>query len=183
MERRCRGSRRRFFSQDLVHFCCPSFIAAFGPIAMMTEMNFPPSVDEILEEFSEMEDWEERYEYLIELGRELPSLEAALMCDANLVHGCMSTVWLVIETMERDALRVRADSDSLIVKGLIVVLLSAYDQKSSQDMLEVDAESLFEKLGLSQHLSANRRNGLFSMVQRVRALAVQHAAANETRSQ
>ena len=77
----------------------------------------------------------------------------------------------------------RADSDSLIVKGLIVVLLSAYDQKSSQDMLEVDAESLFEKLGLSQHLSANRRNGLFSMVQRVRALAVQHAASNETKSQ
>ena len=150
---------------------------------MMIEMNFPPSVDEILEEFSEMEDWEERYEYLIELGRELPSLEAALMCDANLVHGCMSTVWLVVETMDRDTLHVRADSDSLIVKGLIVVLLSAYDQKSSQDMLEVDAESLFEKLGLSQHLSANRRNGLFSMVQRVRALAVQHAAANETRAQ
>ena len=150
---------------------------------MMTKMSFPPSVDEILEEFSEMEDWEERYEYLIELGRELPRLEAGLMCEANLVHGCKSTVLLVIETVDRGTLEVRADSDSLIVKGLIVVLLSAYDQKSSQDMLEVDAESLFEKLGLSQHLSANRRNGLFSKVQRVRALAVQHAASNETKSQ
>lgn len=143
---------------------------------MMTDMQFPPSIDEILLEFDDMEDWEERYEYLIELGRELPPLDDASMCEANLVHGCMSTVWLVVEPTETTALHVRADSDSLIVKGLIVVLLAAFDQKSPQAMLELDAESLFDRLGLSQHLSANRRNGLFSMVQRVRKLAVEHAA-------
>jgi cysteine desulfuration protein SufE len=152
------------------------FAGSAGRPPMMTDMPFPPSIEEILEEFEDMEDWEERYEYLIELGRELPKLDDSCMCEDNLVHGCMSTVWLVVEPTDTGALHVRADSDSLIVKGLIVVLLAAFDQKAPQAMLDVDAESLFDRLGLSQHLSANRRNGLFSMVQRVRKLAVEHAA-------
>ena len=94
---------------------------------MMTKMSFPPSVDEILEEFSEMEDWEERYEYLIELGRELPRLEAGLMCEANLVHGCMSTVWL-------DALSVSLETNTYASFGIVLALFGCNGSSSCANL-------------------------------------------------
>ena len=147
---------------------------------MGSQPTFPPSLDEIIEEFEEMEDWEERYEYLVDLGRELPALEDELKSTDNLVHGCMSTVWLVMrpapEPSDEQTVEIVADSDSLIVKGLIVVLLSALSGKPARDVVTFDTDALFETLGLSQHLSANRKNGLFAMVQRARGLAASYAS-------
>lgn len=140
---------------------------------------FPPSVDELIEEFDDMLDWDERYEYLVELGRELPEIDEQYKQKENLVHGCMSTVWLIArakQTGENRQLEITADSDSLIVKGLIVVLLSHYSGKSPADVVTSDEKVLFSKLGLDQHLSPNRRNGLFSMVGRIKQLATEMEA-------
>ena len=142
----------------------------------MSESSYlPPTVAELLEEFQEMEDWDERYEYIVELGRELPALAAEHQNEANLVGGCMSTVWLVAQSTESnpEIINIVADSDSLIVKGLIVVLMSNYSGLSAREILDKDPNELFEQLGLSSHLSPQRRNGLFSMVKRLRELAAQ----------
>ncbi len=138
-----------------------------------------PTVDELLEEFQEMEDWDERYEYLVDLGRELPVLPAECQTQENIVKGCMSTVWMVTESPESQPTKIliKADSDSLIVKGLIVVLLAYYSGLEAREILEKDPKDLFEELGLSSHLSPQRRNGLFSMVKRVREFAAEKIAS------
>ena len=142
----------------------------------MSESSYlPPTVEELLEEFQEMEDWDERYEYIVELGRELPTLASEHQDAANLVSGCMSTVWMVTQSPESapETINIMADSDSLIVKGLIVILLSHYSGLSARQILDKDPNELFEQLGLSSHLSPQRKNGLFSMVKRLRELAAQ----------
>lgn len=143
---------------------------------------FPPPVSELLETFEELEDWEERYGFLLDLGRELPSLEEALQTEDNKVHGCMSTVWLVMNRVPSDngtepTIDIVADSDSLIVKGLIVILLALYNDKTPVEAIGLNPEELFGQLGLNQHLSPNRRNGLYSMVGRIRELCVHMAAS------
>lgn len=139
---------------------------------------FPPTVDELLQEFQEMEDWDERYDYIIDLGRELPALDGALQTEEHLVQGCMSTVWLIaqVDSGESRQVQIQADSDSIIVKGLIVILLAHYDGKPATEILKSDPVKLFEQLGLNQHLSPQRRNGLFSMVKRLKQLATDHLA-------
>ena len=142
----------------------------------MTAIDFPPSLDELYETFEDLVDWEDRYEYILDLGRSLPPLPADDQIGQNQVRGCMSTVWMVINNHsdeKADHLDIRANSDSMIVKGLIVILLSLYSKRSPQQVLEIDAHQTFSKLGLNQHLSPNRRNGLFSMVQKIRERAVQ----------
>ena len=138
--------------------------------------NFPPTVDELISEFQEMEDWDERYDYIIDLGRELPALDASLQTEENIVQGCMSTVWLATEVHQNETqnIDIQADSDSIIVKGLIVILLSHYSGKPATEIVQSDALELFEELGLNQHLSPQRRNGLFSMVKRLKQLAADH---------
>ncbi len=135
--------------------------------------NFPPTVDELLKEFDELEDWDERYDLIIDLGRELPSLPESLQTDDNIVQGCMSLVWLKTEVVDSASkvIQIQADSDSIIVKGLIVILLAHYNGKTAGAILSSDAIELFEKLGLNQHLSPQRRNGLYSMVKRLKQLA------------
>ena len=134
--------------------------------------DFPPTVDELFETFEELEEWDERYDFIIDLGRELPALPEELQTEENIVKGCMSTVWVVtdVEEIEGDAeqLSIKADSDSIIVKGLIVLLLAFYNGMSPQQVADADVESYLGKLGLNQHLSPQRRNGLFSMVKRLR---------------
>ena len=135
--------------------------------------NFPPTVDELIEEFQELEDWDERYDLIIDLGRELPELPDEMQTEENVVQGCMSMVWLQTEILdtEQKIIEIRADSDSIIVKGLIVILLAHYNGKTASEILDSDAIELFEKLGLNQHLSPQRRNGLYSMVKRLKQLA------------
>ena len=137
--------------------------------------NFPPTVEELIDEFQELEDWDERYDLIIDFGRELPALPEELQTEENIVQGCMSLVWLKTEVTdpENKVIEIKADSDSIIVKGLIVILLAHYNGKTAEQILNSDAIELFEKLGLNQHLSPQRRNGLYSMVKRLKQLAEQ----------
>jgi cysteine desulfuration protein SufE len=135
---------------------------------------FPPSLEELIEEFEELEDWDERYDLIIDLGRELPELSKELQSEENIVTGCMSTVWLVTNVVdEKKTIEIKADSDSIIVKGLIVILLAHFNGKTAEEILKADAIVLFERFGLNQHISPQRRNGLYSMVERLKELAAQ----------
>jgi len=122
----------------------------------------------LAEEFDFLGDWEERYRYVIELGRELAPLSDAERSEDNKVRGCASQVWLVTEPQADGNLRFRGDSDAHIVRGLIAILLRLYSGRRPEDILAFDAKAAFETLGLSGALSAQRSNGLASMVTRIR---------------
>ncbi len=126
---------------------------------------------EVQEAFELLPDWEERYRYVIELGRALPSLTAEDRCKENKVDGCVSQVWLVADRDAGQALHFRADSDAHIVRGLLAILLRLYEGRSPEEILAVDARGLLGGLDLEGHLSPSRTNGLFAMVQRIRSLA------------
>ena len=119
--------------------------------------------------------WEDRYRFLIDLGRKLPPLPDDARTEENRVHGCQSQVWLVAEAKEDDTITFVADSDSTLVKGLIAVLRKMYSGQKARDVLNFDIEAFLERLGLNQHLSMSRRNGLFGMVKKIKEVAAQHA--------
>ncbi len=123
---------------------------------------------ELVETFDLLGDWEERYRYVIELGRDLKPLSDVERSQANKVLGCASQVWLVTERMPDGTLVFRGDSDAHIVKGLIAVLLHLVSDQTPAAILEFDAKAGFDRLGLAGHLSAQRSNGLASMVARIR---------------
>ena len=125
-------------------------------------------LEDLSQEFDLLGDWEERYRYVIDLGRGLAPLTDAERNDANKVRGCASQVWLVTEPQADGTVVFRGDSDAHIVRGLIAVLLRLFSGKQAKDILASDAKAAFDKLGLSGHLSAQRSNGLASMVGRVR---------------
>ena len=137
------------------------------------------NVDELVESFAQLGPWEERYRYLIELGRKLPPLPDADRTEANKVRGCMSQVWLTsqLQPGPPPRLELRGDSDAHIVKGLIALLFRLYAGRTPREMLALDVKSVFERLGLESHITMNRRNGFYSMVERIRALAENAAAA------
>lgn len=122
----------------------------------------------LADEFDLLEDWEERYRYVIDLGRELAPLSDAERNEANKVRGCASQVWLVTEPQADGTVNFRGDSDAHIVRGLIAVLLRLFSGKSSRAIAAFDAKAALEKLGLSGALSAQRSNGLASMVARIK---------------
>ena len=130
-------------------------------------------IDEIIENFALLEEWDDRYRYLIELGRALPPLPDAARNDANKVQGCASQVWLSTTVAPNGAagpvLTFVGDSDAHIVRGLIAVLFALFSGKGARDILSTDAIALFEKLGLREHLTPQRSNGFRSMVERIRA--------------
>ena len=128
-------------------------------------------LQDLEENFALFDDWEERYRYLIDLGKELLPMEDSLKTDEALVNGCTSRVWLVCETIDGGKLHFTADSDAHIVRGLIALVLAAYQDKTPEEIAKVDIEQTFKEIGLDQHLSPNRRNGFFAMVERVKALA------------
>ena len=123
---------------------------------------------ELKDEFDLLGDWEERYRYVIELGRDLAPLTDGERVEANKVRGCASQVWLVTEPQADGTLRFRGDSDAHIVRGLIAILLRLYSGRRPAEITAFDAKAAFEKLGLSGALSAQRSNGLASMVARIR---------------
>ena len=131
------------------------------------------TLDEILETFDFLDDWEDRYKYLIDIGRSLPSLPDAEKNDVNKVRGCVSQVWLVTETSRNSngdlIISYRGDSDALIVQGLVAIVLALYSGKTAREILDVDVDGLFGKLGLQDHLTPQRSNGLKSMVARIKA--------------
>lgn len=125
-------------------------------------------LDALADEFELLGDWEERYRYVIELGRALAPLSEAEHADANKVRGCASRVWLVTEA-DGPVLRWRGDSDAHIVRGLIAILLRLYCGRTAKEVLAFDAQAAFARLGLSGALTQQRSNGLAAMVQRIRA--------------
>ena len=130
--------------------------------------------EEIADDFAFLDDWEDRYRYVIELGRTMPPLDPALQVPATKVEGCASQVWIVPRSRARaPAARFDflGDSDALIVRGLIAVLHALYAGLRPEEVLAVDAPAELGRLGLDQHLSSQRSNGLRSMVARIRAIA------------
>ena len=123
---------------------------------------------ELADEFDFLGDWEERYRYVIELGKELAPLTDAERTDLNKVRGCASQVWLVTEPQSDGRLRFRGDSDAHIVRGLIAILLRLFSARRPEEILAFDAKAGFDRLGLAGALSAQRSNGLASMVARIR---------------
>jgi cysteine desulfuration protein SufE len=115
-----------------------------------------------------IDDWDERYRYIIDLGRKMPPFPEALRTDSVKVRGCASQVWLV-STRENGKLAFVGDSDALIVRGLIALLMQLYSGKTPAEILAIDAKQILTGLGLDTHLSQQRSNGLFSMVERIRA--------------
>ena len=129
-----------------------------------------PAFEEIVEDFEFLEDWEDRYRHVIEQGKAMEPLDEALKVPATKVHGCASQVWLH-PTIENGVFSFDGDSDALIVRGLIAVLRSLYNGLPVGEVPKVDARAELERLGLNEHLSAQRSNGLRSMIERIRDVA------------
>jgi len=130
-------------------------------------------IDEIIENFALLDEWDDRYRYVIELGRALPPLADEDHTDVNKVRGCASQVWLVTHVKPDGGagpvLTFEGDSDAHIVRGLIAILFALYSGKNARQILDTDAATLFEQLGLKENLTPQRSNGLRSMVERIRA--------------
>ncbi|MEQ9517826.1 MAG: SufE family protein [Parvibaculum sp.] len=139
------------------------------------------SIQELIDDFSYLDDWEDRYKYVIELGKQLAPLSEAEHNDQAKVQGCVSQVWLICDEQQDGAkLSFRGDSDALIVRGLVAILLTMYSDKTPVEILDVDARTIFEQLGLNEHLSPQRSNGLHAMVARVREDAARSIAAHNS---
>ena len=131
---------------------------------------------ELEDEFALLEDWRDKVEMIIDLGKELPPLPETLKTEASKVRGCQSQVWLVAEPEAGGRLHLRADSDAVLVKGLISLLLALYDRRTPQEIL-ANPPDVLERIGLSRLLTPGRSNGLHAMVARIRSMAEALAAA------
>ena len=126
--------------------------------------------EEIIDEFLLFDDWMERYEYIIDLGKSLPIIDAAFKQDENLIKGCQSKVWLYSE-LENGLIKYTADSDAILTKGIVALLLRVFSNQKATDILA--AETLFiDKIGLKEHLSPTRANGLVSMIKQIKMYAI-----------
>jgi cysteine desulfuration protein SufE len=129
-----------------------------------------PSTDEILEDLDFFDSWEERYKYIIDLGNSLPAFDEVLQTSERLVKGCQSNVWLDVDTLD-GKLVFTVDSDAIIVKGLLVLVMAAFNNKTPNEVLAFDIDSYFKQLDLERHISPTRGNGLRSIVARITAIA------------
>jgi cysteine desulfuration protein SufE len=140
-------------------------------------------IDDIIDGFSMLDEWDDRYRYVIELGRGLARLPEELRTEVNKVQGCVSQVWLASSVQPGNGsgpvLSFVGDSDAHIVRGLVAILLALYSGRPARDILSADAVALFDKLGLREHLTPQRSNGFRSMVERIRRDAREALAAVE----
>ena len=125
---------------------------------------------EIIEEFSLFEDWMQRYEYMIEVGKSLPLIASEFKTDDNIIKGCQSKVWVHAE-LEEDKLQFTADSDAIITKGIIAILIRAFSNQHPKDILDADT-AFIDQIGLKEHLSPTRANGLVSMIKQIKMYAI-----------
>ena len=130
-----------------------------------------PDKDKLVRNFSRCLNWEEKYLYVIELGSQLPALDESERQAANLISGCQSQVWIVMDQDPTGVITLRGDSDAAIVKGLIAVVFILYDRMTAQDITEFDVRPWFEKMALTQHLTPSRSQGLEAMIRAIRAKA------------
>ena len=140
-------------------------------------MSLNSHIEDLIEDFALFDDWEERYAYLIDMGKSLPHMEEGMKTDQTLVPGCTSRVWMVVDVKDGN-LHFIADSDAHIVRGLIGILARVYNDRPLQTLSEVDMKDVFKQIGLESHLSPNRRNGFFSMVEKLQFAAVAGASSN-----
>lgn len=133
-------------------------------------MTIEEKQQEIIDEFAIYDDWMEKYEYIIELGKDLPLIDPSKKTDDRLIEGCQSRVWLDA-SIDEDKLRLTADSDAIITKGIIGLLVRVYDNESPEDIVKSDLHFISE-IGLQEHLSPTRANGLASMVKKIKLMAL-----------
>jgi len=136
-------------------------------------MNYPQDIQDMIDDFAFLSDWEERYMHVIDLGKSLPPLDEAEKNEATKVKGCVSQVWLVSDRTDDDdpVLTFRGDSDAHIVKGLVAVALQIFSNRKASNIQELDANAILEELDLQEHLSPQRSNGLNAMIGRIKAEA------------
>ena len=132
--------------------------------------NIKEKQEEVVEEFSMFDDWMQRYEYMIELGKSLPLIDEKYKVDENLIKGCQSKVWVHAE-LEGDKLVFTADSDAIITKGIVAILIRVFSNQHPADILEADT-AFIDEIGLKEHLSPTRANGLVSMVKQLKMYAI-----------
>ena len=134
-----------------------------------------PDLNRVFKNFQLLESWEERYKYIIQLGAKLPPMDEAYKTEENRVRGCSSQVWMVSspDNSSKSELNFLADSDAHIVRGLIALLMIVYNHQTPRDVIQTDIRPIFSKLGLENHLSPTRTNGFYSMVEKIRLLAIQ----------
>lgn len=129
------------------------------------------TLQELSDSFALFDNWEDKYRYLIDLGQRLDPMDDTLKTDETRVRGCTAQVWMIAQQAPDGSYHFTADSDAQIVKGLIYILMIAYQDKNADDIALVNIENEFDRLGLAGHLSPSRRNGFFAMVQRIATLA------------
>ena len=137
---------------------------------MSSALNLDTDIDEIVENFSFLDDWDDRYGYLIELGRGLTPLDEESKNDLNKVQGCVSQVWLVSNEVDGQ-LQFRGASDAHIVSGLVAVTLALFSDREPAEILAIDEKDTFQEIGLQEHITPQRANGLRAMVERIKAIA------------
>ena len=133
-------------------------------------MTIQETQQEIIEEFSLFEDWMQRYEYMIELGKSLPLIQQEFKTDDNIIKGCQSKVW-VHAALDQDKLQFSADSDAIITKGIIAILIRTFSNQHPKDILEANTDFI-DEIGLKEHLSPTRANGLVSMIKQIKLYAI-----------
>jgi cysteine desulfuration protein SufE len=126
--------------------------------------------NEIIDEFSMFEDWEERYQYMIDLGKTLPLIDEIYKTDDHIIKGCQSKVWVHAE-MENDKVNFTADSDAIITKGIIAILIRVFSGQHPKDIIDADTDFI-DKINLKEHLSPTRANGLVSMIKQLKMYAI-----------
>tara|TARA_B100001109_G_scaffold29332_2_gene22718 strand:- start:1521 stop:1937 length:417 start_codon:yes stop_codon:yes gene_type:complete len=127
----------------------------------------------LIEDFSFFEDWTQKYEYMIELSKSLDKMDSSLKNDSNLIKGCQSKVWLNAE-LKNGKINFQADSEAIITKGIIAILLMVFNNKKPDQIIKSDV-SFIEKIGLKEHLSPNRANGLYSMIKQIKYYAIAYS--------
>ena len=132
--------------------------------------------NEIIDEFSMFDDWMQRYEYIIELGKSLPLIQEEYKTDENLIKGCQSKVWLQGEQKD-DKIVFTADSDAILTKGIIAILIRAFSNQKAEDIINADTQFI-DEIGLKEHLSATRANGLVSMIKNIKMYALAFDSKN-----
>ncbi len=137
------------------------------------------TIDRIAGTFEMLQDWEERYQFIYDLGKRLPALDERFKDSDHQVHGCMSQVWFNVQpsAAEPDRLELAGESDTAVIQGIVAILVALYSGKTLAEMLAVDADEVFERLGIYDHLSPNRHVGVYAMVEKIRSLAQASAAA------
>ena len=136
-------------------------------------MTYPENIQDMIDDFQFLDDWEDRYMHVIDMGKSLPAFPDEQRIEANKVKGCASQVWLVTER-EGERIVFKGDSDAHIVKGLVAIVLEIYSGRTADVIQSLDANDILAKLGLSEHLSAQRANGLASMIARIQTIAGAH---------